>query len=209
MDHISKNLFPNPLYSIYYDNMVVMPQCQCVVTLRANEAKKAFHYYEEKKPIGFILKKYKYEHSIIGCYAHIHECNILSENIVQLNIKGIARFHAINPMLKRLEAPKKIIPNYSFFSDHNFDNESVHHITDLSPIIASSLNDIYSMFGEEEKTEDMVMTTTALNKIINSLIMIMPLRDIERQYLAELDSFQERHDALSLFLHPENGNIHC
>ena len=198
------SVLPDILHAAYFSNMVVMPQCVCTVILENSNIHVANLVYQTTKQLGLIRTEYDGKPQKTGCYVNILNLEPVSDSKVRLKVEGVSRFTTNTLMTIKHYRHKCIHANYEpYFDDYNVAEMSVN-FNDLSPIFAKHFIDFLTQMNME--SDITAMDTISMNKFLNSLIMIMPMRDIERKFLSEIPDLKSKQEALSLLLyHYDNG----
>lgn len=196
---------PEFLHIAYYSGLVIMPSCKCSLKLKGENAEAAKIAYDSDKNLGLVNTSYYNKDLKKGCYVKIRTLNQEHNDIISLHVEGIARFQSLQKVKIADYKYECLYPDFTLYQndyDKDFHNIDFAH---LNPVLVKH----FMMFLTELEMNDLVnkLDSISLDKFLNSLIMIMPMRDIERTYLSELPSLKEREDALSLLLQNTSNHL--
>ena len=182
-----------------------MPSCKCSLKLKGENGEAAKIAYDSDKNLGLVNSSYYNKDLKKGCYVKIHNLNQESNDIISINVEGIARFQSVQKVKLAHYKNECLYPDFTIYHDDydkNFHNIDFAH---LNPVLVKH----FMMFLTELEMNDLMgkLDSISLDKFLNSLIMIMPMRDVERTYLSELPSLKEREEALSLLLQNTSNHL--
>lgn len=195
---------PILLHTAYFDDMVIMPKCRCSVSLAGLDIPPFLRAESTSGYIALIRKCYKSKKLKRGCIVRIIEYitnekeeDEAEEEIVIVKVEGLKRFISYENAKVDGYEYELIKPDFQQFENDNTSSPIPINFDTLDPIFIQFFMQFIGMQELETKLE---FSTISLDKFLNSLIMIMPISDVERLYLSEIPSLGKRQDALSLIL---------
>lgn len=195
---IMHNNFPEILHAAYFTGGVIMPHCKSKIILEGGNVEAAKLAFEGCKQLGLMQKSYDGKNEKKGCFVLMEGLKALTSTRVEVVVTGVSRFMCDKLVSVDHYVHKCLIPNYDIYQDDYAPVTQMVSLKDVAPIFSK----YFVMFLSQLNLEDSIDTLNmfSIDKFINSLIMIMPMRDVERLYLSELPSFKEKEKALSMIL---------
>lgn len=196
---------PTLLHTAYYDGMVVMPKCKCFITLTNIDIYKMGQIIETSRHLAFIRKEYQSTQVKRGCFAQILDYTLNEEeNNIKLHIEGISRFISYQDA-SIVGYPHELVkPDYEQYHKDNTSTPIPINLDTLDPILVRFFVQFISTL---DIGNNINFASLSMDKLLNSLIMVMPITDSDRLYLSELPSLSKRERALSLILNCTFNNL--
>ncbi|MEM6603661.1 MAG: hypothetical protein AAF621_06385 [Pseudomonadota bacterium] len=189
---------PPMLLASYFAGMVIMPHCKCSVALKGHQGEIARHAYKTSRDLALIQTKYEHKAYKKGCYVKIDELEEVDDSIVRLKVTGISRFTSTNILKVQNFKHNFLEVEYDYFKNDYDETKSILNLEEINPFLLNYMMAFLLDVGMHSEING--IDNLSMDKFLNSLIMVMPMRDIERDYLSELTTTKEKEDALSVIL---------
>jgi Lon protease-like protein len=190
---------PDLIHTAYFDNMVIMPKCKCHVIITEQDIPSVKHIIDTNSYIALIREDYRSSIVKQGCIARILDYEMNDVQSIKLHIEGIKRFLSYEDTTIFSYPYEVIKPDFNHFDKDSIKIPIPIDFSEIDPILIQFfLQFISDLSGNDTNKVD--FGSLSLDKFLNSLIMIMPITDIERFYLSEIPSLMQREEALSLIL---------
>lgn len=189
---------PTLLHTAYYDEMVIMPKCQAFVTLTNIDTASMMRILHTTKYLAFIRQEYKNEMVKKGCICQILDMipNIADKRL-RLQVSGISRFMSYQDAAIEGYPHEMVKPDISRYYADNSLTPIPMDIDKLDPVLVRCFIYFLNSLNLDKNID---FTELSKDKLLNSMIMTLPMSDIERRHLSELPSLAQREDQLALIL---------
>ncbi len=189
---------PEIIHSVYTDRTVIMPSCAGTVLFTGKCAKAVLQAKETGGFIGIIQKQYRQSRVKRGCLTKIRSVEQLDETVVQVLAEGICRFDSDDYYFIKGYDFEQIVVNYKAYENDSGFNQALIEFEKINPIFMQYF--LSFVVDLTHGSPSLLIEGATMEKFINSLIMIMPIKQEERIFLSELTSLDERQNALAFLL---------
>jgi len=196
---------PTMLHTAYFSNMVIMPKCKCHIYFPEADLPAIAQASTTTGYIAIIRKEYKNKRTKRGCVGRILDITIdPHNNTVKVDLEGVQRFIS-NKKATLKDYPYELIkPSFKSYKNDNNTTPTPINLETVDPVFIQ----FFLQFIETLEVKDEInFSSLSMDKFINSLIMVMPIRDSERVYLSELKSLKRQEQALALILNCTFKNL--
>jgi len=198
IDKNTRHKIPTLVQTAYFENMVVMPKCKCHVNFAHIDIPSIMQAVSTTGYLALVRSHYRSNHLKRGCIAYVLDYSFDEEtNTIKLYLEGIKRFISYQES-DLIGYPHEVIkPDFHIY-DH--DDSTIPTPIDLDSIDPIFIQFFLQFIHSLNINGQIDFANLSLDKLLNSLIMIMPVSDSERLYLSEIPSTFKREKALALIL---------